>query len=331
VLKEINGLAVKDPRVNMTEEIMVLSLKRGFEMEPVSIINTLIKGLEQMDVQEARRLRQQLLVSPKREEVITTLLHALQDSDISSNGTRFVLRLLQNLQDPLLVDHLLPFLGSKDLHIRKEVICILRPSQDQRAVEPLIASWRNIAEATSLTLEEYQQQIDVWGQAALTLAKMPEYSLQPLLECLHDPDANVRSWTCFALALIASPQTAPQIVPLLHDPEPMVRAQACYALQEIGVNELLPDLLALRHDPDAGVRARVIYALGKLGYGNIAPITESLHDEDAFVRKAAVSVIGRYFPHEAQQYLSKMLEDPDPEVVETTKFYLSRVGKQNNT
>jgi HEAT repeat protein len=124
--------------------------------------------------------------------------------------------------------------------------------------------------------------------------------------CLSDPDPQVRSLACDALARVGAAPHVPAIFPLLADGNARVVQAAVGAIQALGSAETRQLALVAARDADATVRRHALRILGYFGVPEALPIfLDALSDEDP--RLADIALTGLAFL-EAPQALAVLLE-----------------------
>jgi len=89
-------------------------------------------------------------------------------------------------------------------------------------------------------------------------------AIDPLIACLKDPDAAVRSGAAQALGDLRNVRALAALIICLKDTEARVRSSAAQALGGLHDAGAVDPLIARLQDPDAGVRSSAVKALGGL-------------------------------------------------------------------
>jgi HEAT repeat protein/beta-lactamase regulating signal transducer with metallopeptidase domain len=123
-------------------------------------------------------------------------------------------------------------------------------------------------------------------------------AIVPLLNALNDSDAWVRKAAAFTLGEIRDERAGEPLINALNDAEAQVRETAAWALGEMKDERAIRKLISLLGlDADAGVRSRSAWALGEMkATAATEPLTAALKDDDPQVRS------------EAQQALAEILD-----------------------
>jgi len=109
-------------------------------------------------------------------------------------------------------------------------------------------------------------------------------------ECLTDPDPQVRSLACEALARTAAARHVPALFPLLADASPQVVQAAIGAIQSLGSDETKQLALRAAQAPSPAVRRSGLRILGYFGFPEALPIfVTALSDADPRLVEVALS------------------------------------------
>lgn len=147
--------------------------------------------------------------------------------------------------------------------------------------------------------------------AVLVLARLrDDRAVAPLLEQLHDEDANVRSFVCRALAAFPHPHVIETLLAALVNNEEAneVRANAGFALAEMALLKtdlhvaILQKLRLPWETPNTPLTTQILVAFvfAKLGIDSGKQLAmQQAHAADAFVRGLAVTILGEIGSEEA--------------------------------
>lgn len=147
--------------------------------------------------------------------------------------------------------------------------------------------------------------------AAVVLARLrDDRALAPLLEQLHDEDANVRAFICRALAAFPQPHVIETLLAALinKDEANEVRANAGFALAEMAKlqtdlhDAILQKLRLPWEDTNTPLTTQILVALvfAKLGIDSGKQLAmEQAHAADVFVRGLALTILGEVGTEEA--------------------------------
>ncbi len=218
------------------------------------------------------------------------------------------------------------------------------------------------AETTGLIcgmLTDKQWEVRLEAAAALGKFKNSE-ALDPLAKALEDQDADVREAAAIALGKIRDRRSIPPLVLALKDEVTSVRRIAAASLSRIDPDWItLPEtktaaekLKVAVQDADAAVRyfvAQFLINLGELpadALAGFAPDEQMaspaekrkrmaagmfvglLQDADRDIRQAAAEALGQLGGARAQQALTRLLGDPDGDVVAATKMALQALAAE---
>ncbi len=180
--------------------------------------------------------------------------------------------------------------------------------------------------------------------AALEAARQP---YGPELQAyLKHPDAEVRARAARAVGRLQDPAGVADLAPLLEDEFPEVRWEAAFALGQIpGRASEKIILAALREDIGVPLRVRLIEASVKAGDEQMLRVLDDwLEADDVEVLRAAALACGQYvmrrqrweptlpvLPDRIVVKLRKLLDHPDPEVVEAALYSLWRAEDKGSS
>jgi len=147
-------------------------------------------------------------------------------------------------------------------------------------------------------------------EVAKHLAGLPEPSARALLA---DPNLRVRE---AAAASAGIRQLGALSVLLIEDPSPDVRRACAHTLGAMRDRRVADVLIPAIEDPDALVRAAVLHALERLlrREGAARRLCDELVCERPERRRAAVYALARLNPRDRGPELSRLADDPDPDV-----------------
>jgi HEAT repeat protein len=249
-----------------------------------------------------------------------------------------LVRLLQR-RDPLLkrpfVQHapVLP-LWLRQLYLRR--FKPLDAANDRLAAVQALMLFGTNAPIAPLARALRDSERSVAAQAATALGQMGRPAVPVLAAALEDPDAYVRSMTCYALSLPgpAAAEAVPALIRRFADPQPNIPPQVAYALGRIGPSAVPALTDALKH-PDPRIRMGAAQGLGAIAIR--APDTQvgpslatAAGDTDVGVRFAAVDAIGQLRPlsPEAVTALTEALRDVDSAIRRKALEGLQRAGRR---
>ena len=202
----------------------------------------------------------------------------------------------------------------------------------------------------------YKRDQTVRQAAAEALGEIHDtQAVKPLVVALKDSDEMVRTSVAHALGEIASPQALDALIGVLEDAETRPRQTAVEALGKIRDTRAVEPLIAALMTSDKAVLDTAIDALGKIGppavesilvalknpdlckplfmaLGEIGdrravePLLAAIDDDDASIRKVAVTALGKTGDYRVAKPLVPALWDPDWTVRESAFGSLEILG-----
>jgi HEAT repeat protein len=172
-------------------------------------------------------------------------------------------------------------LDGADDQTRERLVTILGNTGDARAVEPLIAAFRDGSG-------------NVRSAAGQSLEKLGGLAVDSLLLSLKDPDEEVRRHSATTLGNIGDARALGPLVDALGDGDWSVRRASAEALGKLGDAQAVDALTGvLTGDVDEDVSAAAATALGLLRDERaVAPLMESLNQESWTLRRAVIGALG---------------------------------------
>ena len=250
---------------------------------------------------------------------------------------------LQRLRGSNLVPLLLESFDPGDPVLAEAVIVILDIIGDRRSVDILMRAFVN--ERLS-------------GAALKALKHLGPGGIDALISRFAGSDTLSRSAICTLIGECAYGNGGDVIRDALCDQSPLVRTAAVSAAGKLGLTDRIPDIVRLLDDPDHHVRSTVaacLQALALIDLSGIQAVASQLgdsdkselrrnaailfaalgdghrlsllvKDEDALVRQAAVSAIGKLHLASSSGILLMALVDEDPDVRVAAAEALGEVG-----
>ena len=152
----------------------------------------------------------------------------------------------------------------------------------------------------------------------------------PLLQALHDGDADVRLAAARSLGRLRARPAATQLLHSLIRRE-VPRAVATGALLSIGA-AALPGIRQLLAHAHPRARADAVELLGLLGNpADSVLLQERLADDTAAVRSRACHALRRLGAHDAKHAVESALADPEAEVRAAAAEALGHLGDRDST
>jgi len=238
---------------------------------------------------------------------------------------------LQRLEGGNLVPVLLESFDPRDPALAEALVAILDIIGDKRCVEIFLQAFAS--ERLS-------------GVALKALKHLGPDGIDTLISQFSDSDSASRSAICMLIGECAYGKGGGVLREALFDQSPLVRQAAVSAAGKLGLTDCIPEIVRLLDDPDHDVRNRVVVclqALARMDRSGIQAVALQLgdsekseqrrnaailfaaledvdrlsllvKDEDALVRQAAVSSIGRLHFIPSGGILLMALADEDPDV-----------------
>ncbi|NTU41477.1 MAG: HEAT repeat domain-containing protein [Nitrospirales bacterium] len=206
---------------------------------------------------------------------------------------RASIRALSVMDDEEALQDLRHAISDRDSHVRKAAVSAIGRIGDTASFDPILALLRE---------EQFQ---DVIEEALRALIGLDH---KRLLSRLGDLDSVCKE----VLARQESDQAL--LMDLLTDESRSVRVAAVARLGIIGADAAAPRLRELAGDPDPVVRKAVVVSLGELGCCRDI-LETALHDEDIWVRSAAIKAVGFFDDDVWADLLVPMLGDKEIQVV----------------
>lgn len=133
---------------------------------------------------------------------------------------------------------------------------------------------------------------DAHSERRLRLLPLIGYSagsIEELLHCLDDPDADVRVRACEALARLGNPAAVSTLFRLIGERDARVSQAAAAAIQSLGSLETKRLALAQARSPDARTRRAALRIISYFGYPEgLDVLIEAMADDDEKIREAAI-------------------------------------------
>ncbi len=113
--------------------------------------------------------------------------------------------------------------------------------------------------------------------------------VEPVAECLTDPNGTVRALACDALARVGETKVVPRLFALLADPDARVAQSAVAAIQALGTAETEPLALEAARSNDLRVRRSGLRIVAYFGYASaVDALIDAMNDADERIRDAAI-------------------------------------------
>jgi HEAT repeat protein/DNA-binding NarL/FixJ family response regulator len=171
--------------------------------------------------------------------------------------------------------------------------------------------------------QEREAALIAWGWRG----RREGWSIEPPIQALKDPEAEVRLAAVGALRRIKDSRAVIPLVASLDDAEVEVRLAAIQALGWLQDARAIEPLLGLLRSPDESNRWAAGFALGRLKAEQaIEPLIAALRDESELVRMAAARSLEHLDAVQAATRLAEKLADGDAMVCLAAADALGKMG-----
>jgi HEAT repeat protein len=152
--------------------------------------------------------------------------------------------------------------------------------------------------------------------------------IEQLIEATTHPNPQVRYHALWVLAATHAPGAYSTVLALTKDPDGAVRYDAAMALGRFGYTEAVGPLIALvrQGESDDSLGSAAGTSLMRLGRPAVLPLLALLHDDDPWVRRMAVDILGGIRDKRAIEPVAPLLQDPDYEVRRAAVEALEEIG-----
>ncbi len=251
-------------------------------------------------------------VAQLRAVAIPSLLEAL--SAPNPDTVRFAAYTLGEIRAVRAVPALVPLLADPDAEIRQHVAYALGMIRDKTATEALIGALKDPDPV-------------VRGYAATALGEIGDTRARAaLLAALRTENVSVVNMAS-SLSDLGGEEVVKILIAKLHDPNPNNRLYALYALGKISDPEMVRPLIEVLGSEEIGWLAAKV--LVNIGQPALQPLLESLFSENRTVRLYATYALGEIRDPKCVRGLLRMLEDPDPLVLDTAADALTAIGERS--
>ncbi|HEX6622602.1 MAG TPA: sister chromatid cohesion protein PDS5, partial [Pyrinomonadaceae bacterium] len=193
---------------------------------------------------------------------------------------------------------LIAALGDESWRVRRVAVEGLARRAAPDAIAALLASVR-----------ENHHDLGLLNSALQVLAMSDVDTLSPLVEFLHDEDADLRMQAALALGEQRDVRATPALLGALGDADTNVRYHAIEALGKLRAAEAADSLASVAETRDFFLAFPALDALTRIGDARVAPRVVPLL-EDELLREAAADVLGRLGDEEAVAPLAALLNRP---------------------
>lgn len=231
-------------------------------------------------------------------------------SDKNSAVRRNTALLLGLLRDGGSVDALGSALKDSDTRVRKAVIDALGAISNPNALNFLLIALKD-------------ESPEIRRISAIAIGKMhTEEAAEALIHLLLDTSAWVRAAAVEAVGKTGSKKATEPLIQLLSDESGLVKIAVVEALGNFKEEKVKKILLPLLKDKDPEIRSAAVESLAAFE-GIVQDIAPLLKDNEWFVRKKVIDVLGKFFRDEGFAYLRETADmDEDSYVREAAEGYL---------
>jgi HEAT repeat protein len=260
------------------------------------------------------RMQQRVTIAPLREddEIIGTLV-TIQDvtarrererelaAQLASPDEATRLRAAQTLaaeEDEAATQALAGALGDKSWRVRRVAVNRLARRGGAEAVTALLHA-----------LREERHNLNVLNSALQILALSDLDVISPLIEFLHAPETDLRTYAALTLGEQRHPRAIPELIAALEDPDANVRYHALEALGKLRATEAVEALVAIAETRDFFLAFPALEALTQIGdprvAGRIVPLLA-----DPLLCTPAAEALGKLGDEQVVAPLAELLNTP---------------------
>jgi parallel beta-helix repeat protein len=204
-------------------------------------------------------------------------------------------------------------LKDEDSSIRAKACDALGELKDPRAVDPLIAAFRD-------------EDSKVHVCAEFSLGDIGSSAVDPLIQALQDKDYRVRSGAAYALGGTEDQRAVMPLIRALSDEEGSVRSDAAEALSKIKDERAVEPLILALKDEEWNVRFWAENFLGRIKDKRaVEPLIKALQDNESIIREYAAKSLGEIGDSRAVDALKEALKDEDLDVQSAAKEALEKI------
>lgn len=251
-------------------------------------------------------------VSQLKAFAVPALIEALRAPD--ADTVRFAASALGEIRATQAVPALVPLLAHPTTEIRQHAAFALGAIRSAAATDALVGALKDADPV-------------VRGYAATALGEIGDRrAREPLLAALRNENASVVNMAT-ALYDLGSTEVVGILVEKLRDMNPNNRLYAVYALGKISDPAMVHPLVEVLGSEEIGwLAAR---ALVNVGQPAVAPLLESLFSDNSTARLYATYTLGEIGDPRAARGLLRLLQDPDPLVLDTAAEALIGIGERS--
>jgi HEAT repeat protein len=158
--------------------------------------------------------------------------------------------------------------------------------------------------------------------AADTIKKIGQPAVQPLIDTLHDPSPDLRSWAARLLRDVPDERAVEPLIVVLSDGEPRVCSNAIATLGELRDVRAVDPLLRCLTNANPAIRCDAAAALAHFDTANVREaLLEALSDAERNVRGLAALSLGELKEPRAAEPIAKLLQSESDSLI---KDYFSQ-------
>lgn len=260
------------------------------------------------------KMHQRVTIAPLREngsivgtiatiEDVTSRLDGERDlaEQLASADEATRLKAAEALAEQDLIDSALPLvgaLGDESWRVRRLAVDGLARHGGEVAVKSLLRA-----------LRDEHHNLSILNSALQVLALSGVDAVAPLIDCLNEPDVDLRIYAAHALGEQHDARAIPALVHALEDPDVNVRYHTIEALGNLRATDVVDSLLGVIESGDFYLAFPALDALTKIGDSRIAPRLVSLL-EDEMLRVPAAEALGQLGDEETVAPLVALLNKP---------------------
>jgi HEAT repeat protein len=244
------------------------------------------------------------------------------------------------------VARVIPLARHSDATVRRRAVFVLGRSHDPRAVEPLLAAFRDrdaevrrravvwtgasdprFFDAYVRALEDPDSEVRL--QAGRRIGAFQDArTIDVLLRNLTGRDIDMQIYAAMSLGQRKDPRITPALLAALRDPNDRVQAHAALALGELKDPAAVEPLLTrVRETPQTSARFAFIEGLGKIGDARAyETLISCLQGDNPVTRKLAVDALLDLGDPRAADSIRPLLNDPQPTVRNSAQKALAAFG-----
>jgi HEAT repeat protein len=255
-------------------------------------------------------------------------LRDLSDRHALRFGVDEIDSMIASLFDETLVGRLARVLNGADSAEAVAICHVLGASGRESAAEaltPLLEGENEVAEAAGRALRRLgratqdrmlkmlREGSSEQRRALLPLVPARYGDAEHVAACLDDPDPQVRTLACDALARIGNPVVARRLFALLSDPHPGVAHATVGALQSLGSHEVEELVVEAARTGSARVRRFALRIIGYFGYESaLHVVIASAGGDDEQLRESAIGALPFIERSEATEALFEAVRSEAP-------------------